>query len=203
MEEKMGSIIRLVIGVPVAAAVVLFLFLVMWSQIRPGELPASEEREPVNISITNQIEDSEIQNQRRFERPKLDAPPPPPPAIQRQNFQPQVEGVRAAAPDFGADVDIGSGFNPDRDAQPLVRVAPQGFERCIEDEGTEIVSLEFDVDPQGSVVNVRVIDSTDRCYNRYAVRAAERWKYQPKIVKGEAQPRFGVRTQIKFEVGGE
>ncbi|MCQ8185637.1 TonB family protein [Parvularcula maris] len=198
----MGSIIRTVIGVPVAAIVVLGLFLVMWSQIRPGELPESEEREPVNISITNQIEDSEIQNQRRFERPKLDAPPPPPPAIQRQNFQPQVEGVRAAAPDFGADVDIGSGFNPDRDAQPLVRVQPQGFERCIDsDSGTEIVSLEFDVDPQGNVVNVQVLETTDSCYNRYAVRAAERWKYQPKIVKGEAVPRFGVRTAIRFEIG--
>ncbi|NNU15207.1 energy transducer TonB [Parvularcula sp. ZS-1/3] len=199
----MGGIIRTVVGVPLAAVVVMGLFLLMWSQIAPGEVDLGEDKEPVNISITNQIEDSEIQNQRRFERPKLDAPPPPPPAIQRQNFQPQVEGVSAAAPDFGTDVDIGSGFNPDRDAQPLVRVNPSGFERCIDDdEGTEYVSLEFDVTPDGNVVNVRVLESSDRCYERYAIRAAERWKYQPKIVKGEAVPRRGVRTVIRFEIGG-
>ncbi|MEE4211922.1 MAG: energy transducer TonB [Parvularcula sp.] len=199
----MGGIVRTVLGVPAAALIVLGLFLVMYSLIAPGDVPLADERDPVNINITRQIEDSELINQRRFERPKLDAPPPPPPAIQRQNFQPQVEGVNAAAPDFGTDVDIGSGFNPDRDAQPLVRVNPTGFERCIDsNSGTERVSLEFDVDPSGNVVNVNVIDSTDRCYDRYAVRAAERWKYQPKIVKGEAQPRRGVRTVIVFEIGG-
>ena len=200
----MGGIVRAIIGLPVAGVVVVALFLVMWLQIRPGEIELEEGREPVNINITRQIEDSAVRNERRFERPKLDAPPPPPPAIERQNFEPQVDGVRAAAPDFGTDVDIGSGFNPDRDAQPLVRVNPSGFERCIDtDTGEERVSLEFDVDPAGNVINVEVIDSTDRCYNRYAVRAAERWKYQPKIVDGEAVPRFGVRTVIVFAIQAE
>ncbi len=200
----MGAIIRLVLGIPAAAVVVVGLFLLMWSQIRPGEVELEEDREPINIQITNQLEDSELVNQRRFERPKLDAPPPPPPAIERQNFEPQVDGVRAAAPDFGADVDISSGFNPDRDAQPLVRVSPSGFERCIDDEvGEERVRLQFDVTPEGNVVNVEVLDSTDRCYDRYAVRAAQRWKYQPKIVDGEAQPRRGVQTTIVFSIGAE
>ncbi|MEM1379203.1 MAG: TonB family protein [Pseudomonadota bacterium] len=198
----MGGIIRAIIGLPVAGVVVVGLFLLMWLQIRPGEIELEDDRDPVNINIGRQIEDSAVRNERRFERPKLDAPPPPPPAIERQNFEPQVDGVRAAAPDFGTDVDIGSGFNPDRDAQPLVRVNPSGFERCIDrDEGEERVSLEFDVDPAGNVVNVEVINSTDRCYNRYAVRAAERWKYQPKIVDGEAVPRRGVRTVIVFQIG--
>lgn len=198
----MGGIIRTVIGVPVAGFVVLFLFLAMWAQIRPKDVPLEEDKEPIKITITNQLEDSELVNQRRFERPKLDAPPPPPPAIERQNFEPQVDGVSAAAPDFGADVDIGSGFNPDRDAQPLVRVNPTGFERCIDDDaGTELVRLRFDVDPSGNVVNVEVVDSTDRCYDRYAVRAAQRWKYQPKVVEGEQVPRRGVETTIRFEIG--
>lgn len=198
----MGGIIRTIVGVPIAAVVVVGLFLLMWGQIRPKDVPPDEARGPIEINITRQIEDSQVRNERRFERPKLDAPPPPPPAIERQNFEPQVDGVRAAAPDFGTDVDINSGFNPDRDAQPLVRVQPQGFERCIEaDSGTELVRLEFDVDPSGNVVNVRVLESTDRCYDRYAVRAAERWKYQPKIVDGEAVPRRGVQTTIRFEIG--
>ncbi|GGY42710.1 energy transducer TonB family protein [Parvularcula lutaonensis] len=200
----MGGLIRTVIGVPVAGVVVLGLFLLMWAQIRPKDVPLEEDKEPIKITITNQIEDSELVNQRRFERPKLDAPPPPPPAIERQNFEPQVDGVRAAAPDFGADVDIGSGFNPDRDAQPLVRVNPTGFERCIDsDVGEERVRLRFDVDPNGNVVNVQVLDSTDRCYDRYAVRAAQRWKYQPKVLKGEQVPRRGVETTIVFSIGAE
>ncbi len=200
----MGALIRVLIGVPVAFVVVGALFLLMYGLIKVDVINLGEEKDPVSIQISRQIEDTEIRNQKRFERPELDQPPPPPPAIDRANFEPAVEGVQAAAPDFGADIDIGTAFNPDRDAQPLVRVPPQGFERCIGNRAsTEVVALAFDVTPQGQVTNVEVVDSTDTCYNRYAVRSAEKWKYQPKIVDGEQQWRRGVRTTIKFQVGSE
>lgn len=201
----MGSIFRGIIGVPVAAIIVVALFLIMYNLIRPDDLPTPEESEPVNIQLGRQIEDSDITNQRRFERPQLDQPPPPPPAINQQTFRPNVDGVQAATPTLEANVDIGSGFNPDRDAQPIVRIPPQEslFQRCIRSDEFKVerVSLEFDVTASGEVTNVRVIDSTDGCYERSAIRAAERWKYNPKIVDGEAQPRFGVRTVVVYEVG--
>ncbi|ADM09361.1 hypothetical tonB2 protein [Parvularcula bermudensis HTCC2503] len=202
----MASLLRGFVGLPLAAIVTVFLFLFMWGLIRVNELPPAEDRQQANISFTRQIQDTEIRNQKVFERPSLDQPPPPPPAINNATFQPSVEGVRAQAPSFDADVDIGSGFNPDRDAQPIVRIPPTNWERCIDDRQagtTQRVSLEFDVTPEGQVTNVNVLDSTDRCYERYATRAAERWKYNPKIVDGEAQPRFGVRTVIEFQIGSE
>ena len=195
----MGSILRLLIGIPAAVIVVGALFLVMWGLIADTEVDLGEEKDPVNISITQKLQDTEIVDQRKFERPQLDDVPPPPPAIDRANFEPTVEGVQAKAPSFEADVDVGSAFNPDRDAQPLVRVPPSGFERCLSGRGgEEVVVLEFDVTPAGQVTNVNVVNSTDSCYNRYAVRSAEKWKYQPKIVEGEQAWRRGVRTQIKF-----
>ena len=199
----MGAIVRLLIGIPAAILVVGSLFLLMFYLIS-SELVVDEKKDPVKIELGQQIEDSEIVDQRKFERPQLDAPPPPPPAITRANFQPTVDGVQARAPSFDAEVDIGTAFNPDRDAQPLVRVPPQGFERCIGNKASvETVSLQFDVTPQGQVTNVEVVDSTDSCYNRYAIRSAEKWKYQPKIVDGEQAWRRGVRTSIRFEVGAE
>ena len=200
----MGAILRLIIGIPAAIIVVGALFLVMWGLIADTEVDLGEEKDPVNISINQRLQDTEVVDQRKFERPQLDDVPPPPPAIDRANFEPTVEGVQAKAPSFEADVDVGTAFNPDRDAQPLVRVNPSGFERCIGNKaGTEVVSLEFDVTPDGRVTNVSVVDTTDSCYNRYAVRAAEKWKYNPKIVDGEQAWRRGVRTNIKFQVGSE
>ena len=200
----MGSIIRLIVGVPVAVIVVGGLFLIMAGLIK-SELNLDETKEPPRIEIGQQLKDRELTDTRKFDRPTLDEPPPPPPAIQRQNFQPSVEGVQAAPPSFDAETDIGTAFNPDRDAQPLVRVPPQGFERCLSDRGgdRETVTLEFDVTPQGTVTNVKVINSTDSCYNRYAVRSAEKWKYQPKIVDGEQAWRRGVRTNIVFQGAAE
>lgn len=203
----MASLFRGILGLPLAAVITVILFLFMYGLIKVDEIPEPPESNDVNINFSRQLQDSEVRSQKVFERPALDTPPPPPPAINQQTFTPQVDGVRAVAPTFDANVDIGSGFNPDRDAQPIVRIPPQvsDFQRCIRSDDLRIerVVLEFDVTPEGQVANVRVVDSTDSCYNRAATRAAQRWKYNPKIVDGEAQPRFGVRTTIEFQVGGE
>lgn len=196
----MGSILRLLLGVPAAIIVVGALFLLMWGLIADNEVEVGEDREPVNISINQKLQDTEIVDTRKFEKPVLDDVPPPPPAIDRANFEPSVEGVQAKAPSFEASTEIGSAFNPDRDAQPLVRVPPSGFERCLDGRaGTDTVTLQFDVTPAGQVTNVEVVGTTDSCFNRYAIRAAERYKYQPKIVEGEAAWRRGVRHNVVFQ----
>ena len=196
----MGSLLRLLIGIPAAAIVVGALFLVMWGLIADNEIDLGEDKDPVNISINQKLQDTEVVDQRKFERPQLEDVPPPPPAIDRANFEPAVEGVRAKAPSFEADVDIGSAFNPDRDAQPLVRVPPSGFERCLDGRaGTDTVTLRFDVTPAGQVTNVEVQNTTDSCFNRYAIRAAEKYKYQPKIVEGDAAWRRGVIHNVVFQ----
>lgn len=201
----MASIFRSILGLPLAAIITVGLFLLMYGLIKVDELPPPPEDNDVNINFSRELSDSEVRNQKVFERPALDQPPPPPPAINQQNFQPSVDGVAAVAPTFDANVDIGSGFNPDRDAQPIVRIPPSesDFQRCIrsDDYKVERVVLEFDVTPEGQVANVRVVDSTDRCYERAAIRSAQRWKYNPKIVDNEPQPRYGVRTTIEFQVG--
>ena len=93
---------------------------------------------------------------------------------------------------------------PDRDAQPLVRIEPQYPDRCQgRADSAESVLIEFDVTPDGSVVNPRVLESTNSCFNRTAERAVLRWKYQPKIVDGEPQPRLGVVTQFSFALAEE
>ncbi|MEM8771813.1 MAG: TonB family protein [Pseudomonadota bacterium] len=200
----MGSAIRLFIGVPGAVVVTGFLFLFMAAMIRQ-EIRLEDEQDAVNISITAQIQDTDISNASRdIERPTLDAPPPPPPAVNDPSNRPSLDSVTAAVPEINADLDIGSGFNPDRDAQPLVRIPPQYPERCQgrASDGGETVAVQFDVTPEGQVTNVSVIDSTNSCFNRAAIRAAERWKYQPKIVDNEAQWRRGVVTQFTFQLEG-
>ena len=198
----MGSAIRILVGVPVAAVVTVIIFLIMYSLISSDEISLGEVADPVQINIGRKIEDTNLQaNQAQFERPQLDQPPPPPPAINDANFKPNVDGVRAAAPQFDTNVDIGTGFNPDRDAQPLVRIPPQYPDRCQGRSGTrETVRVQFDVNPQGQTLNIQVIDTTSSCFNRAAIRAVERWKYQPKVVDGEAQSRFGVQTTFQFDL---
>ena len=200
----MGSAARLIIGFPAAAFVTGLLFLFMSAMIRQ-ELELAEDQDAININITAQIEDSDLNSARKdFQRPTLDAPPPPPPAVNDPSNRPNLDAVGAAIPEINADLNIGTGFNPDRDAQPLVRIPPQFPDRCqSRADSEEVVVVQFDVTPDGQTTNIEAIDSTNSCFNRAATRSVERWKYQPKIVDNEAQWRRGVVTQIKFQLAEE
>ncbi len=197
----MGSFARLIIGVPVAIAVTAILFLIMSGLIRQ-DVKLEEEKDSLKLNITAQIQDTDISNiNKEFKRPTLDTPPPPPPAVNDPSNRPALDGVRAAIPQLDVSLNVGSGFNPDRDAQPLVRIPPQYPERCMaRAKARENVLVEFDVAPEGTTTNIRVVDSTNSCLNSAAIRSVERWKYQPKIVDNQAQWRRGVQTNVAFEL---
>lgn len=196
----MGSAIRLVLGVPGAIIATALLFLAMAYMIKQ-DAELEEERDAVNINITQQLQDTDLSANKEFKRPTLDTPPPPPPAVTDPSNRPALDGVRAQVPQINANLNIGTGFNPDRDAQPLVRIPPQYPERCMQRaKASETVFVEFDVTPDGTTTNIKVVDTTNSCLNSAATRSVERWKYQPKIVENAAQWRRGVQTAITFEL---
>lgn len=197
----MGSFLRLFVGIPGAVIVTGGLFLFMAAMIRQ-DLRLEEPEDAVNINITAQIDDTDLANaNQEFRRPTLDAPPPPPPAVNDPSNRPALDGVRAQIPTIEANLNIGSGFNPDRDAQPLVRIQEAYPERCMaRASSSESVTVQFDVTPEGTTTNIQVIDTTNSCFNRSVTRSVQRWKYQPKIEENEAQWRRGVVTVITYEL---
>lgn len=200
----MNNVIRLITGLPGAVLVTSLIFLVLATVISTREDVQLTEDRSVNINVTRQLQDTVDQIAQDIQRPVLDQPPPPPPTVTDPSFRPQMNVQIGEIPDLsGVDLDIGTGFNPDRDAQPLVRIPPQYPQRCVNRAGDrESVLVEFDVTPEGTVVNTRVVESTNTCFNRAAMRAVERWRYNPKIVDNVARPRTGVRTVLDFELEG-
>lgn len=197
----MGSFVRLFVGIPGAIVVTILLFLVMSNLIRQN-VKLDEAKDALKLNITAQIQDTDLSNvNKEFKRPTLDTPPPPPPAVNDPSNRPALDGVRAAVPQLDVKLNVGTGFNPDRDAQPLVRIPPQYPERCMaRAKARENVLVEFDVTPEGTTTNIRVVDSTNSCLNSAAMRSVERWKYQPKVVDNQAQWRRGVQTNVAFEL---
>ena len=199
----MSSIIRLFTGLPGAILITSVLFLLLATVIQQRQDVDLSDAQAVQINVLRQLEDRTDQRPEDFQRPVLDQPPPPPPMVTDPSFRPSMAVEMGALPDFSAtNVDIGTGFNPDRDAQPLVRIPPQYPSQCQRTaRDRETVVVEFDVTPEGSVINARVIETTNACFNRAAMRAVERWRYAPRIIDGQSQPRFGVRTALDFDLG--
>ena len=82
----------------------------------------------------------------------------------------------------------------------IVRVAPEYPPPARSRNLEGYVIVEFDVMTDGSVANVRVIESTSALFERSALKAAERFRYKAQVVEGVAQVSTGVRTMISFRL---
>ena len=92
--------------------------------------------------------------------------------------------------------------SPDHDTRPLVRIPPRNDENCTPQFGeTVVVTIEFDVNPEGTTENISIVDSTSTnlCFSRAAYQAVTRWKYQPKVISNKTRWRRGVVTRIAFQ----
>ena len=89
----------------------------------------------------------------------------------------------------------------DTDVVPLVRVNPQYPERAAMRGVEGWVEVEFTIGRAGGVEDARVVRSEpSSIFNRAALRAIRKWKYNPKIEEGTAIERPGVRVRLKFEL---
>lgn len=96
----------------------------------------------------------------------------------------------------------GGGAAQGSDEMPLVRVEPQ-FPREALSQGIEQgwVRIQFDLNPDGTVSDARVVDSSPRdVFDLAARRAVLKWKYRPKIVKGKGVKRTGLKVQLDFKM---
>jgi periplasmic protein TonB len=203
----MQTIVRLVVGIPVAALVTFLLFTLMQTLIFTDEVPLEDAGDDLTFEINPEVEeinartrDTSIDDVSRVD------PPPPPPQIERQAADLPTESLSTivgSIPEFDAP-QLNSGnvsFNvSDRNAQPLVRIPPQYPPRAAERgiEGT--CSMRFDVTPDGTPTNVVATNCTSSMFERASIRSVERWRYSPKVENGVPVARRGVETDIEFRL---
>ena len=89
----------------------------------------------------------------------------------------------------------------DRSAAPLVRVEPRYPIDAARDGITGWVRLGFTIDETGSVTDITVLAAEPGAiFNREAIRALRRWKYQPQIVNGTAIKQLNMQVQLDFSL---
>ena len=110
----------------------------------------------------------------------------------------------------GMDMDMGMGtgnnFSADGEYMPIVAVAPE-YPRRAAQRGLEgFVTVRFTVTTNGSTRDIEVVDAVDTegretsIFNRSAIRAAERFKFRPRVVDGEPTEVAGVSYRFVFEL---
>jgi protein TonB len=96
---------------------------------------------------------------------------------------------------------FGGGMS-DRGALPLVRVEPQYPPQAAKRGLEGWVQLRFTVTTAGSVDDVAVVKSSNAVFERAAVEAVRKWKYEPQMRSGTAVATTGVNVILRFKMDG-
>ena len=89
----------------------------------------------------------------------------------------------------------------DSNALAIVQIAPVYPTRALTNGIEGYVVIEFDLDENGQVINPRVLyGEPPGVFDRAAVNALQRWRYNPKVVNGKPVRMYGLRQQLTFEI---
>lgn len=201
-----NPLVRIVVGIPVAALVTWLLYVFMMTAITPNEIVLNEEEQRTLETITPQQDSTEVRLRQRSKANKLDAAnkPPPPPKLSSAKSQidlptPSIQG--AAPTELNFDRVQSLAIDPvaisDRDAQPIRPPAPSYPQRAAERGVEGSCDVRFDVDTRGRPYNVSAT-CTDNIFKREAERAVNRVEFAPKIIRGQAAERRNVVYPLEF-----
>lgn len=205
----MGTAVRWIIGVPLAALFTLGLFMLMRALIA-DEFKPQDKLETASFEINPKVEDIKVvKRETKVDRVKKVITPPPPPMIERAKADKPTESIASlegAVPEFEAPKIDRQNFKiavSDRDAQPLVRIPPVFPPRFMQGNNSGYCRMRFDVSPEGQPFNVVAATCTSSQLERASVKNVQKWKYNPKIVDGRPVSRSGVETKIQFDLEDE
>lgn len=87
-------------------------------------------------------------------------------------------------------------------AKPLNRRPPNYPAACLpapgEEKEPQTVTISFGVTNQGLPENVRVLESSDPCFEEAAIAAVRSWKYEPRRANGRPQAQEDLETTFTF-----
>ncbi len=198
-------IARYILATTFALLITFALFWGMQALIATGENPTdgSIQGRKVEIGEVRQAQDLE-QKIRKPDKPEDTDTPPETPEMDMDTSVDNVNtGIEIGMAPVAAVVSVGGtgGFAAsDGDYLPIVKVAPIYPRRAAERGLSGYVIVEFTVTKLGTVVDAKVIESTNSVFNRAALKAALKFKYKPKVVDGEPIDVAGVLHKISFEM---
>lgn len=181
------------------------LFFLMQALIAMQPGAASEPREPwiLNVVRVKQPEELKTMEFEPIDKALKDPPPVAPRPVDSQGGD-TVISLPPIAPPLPADRRSGTVFRIN-DGPPIaiVRVQPV-YPAVAEARGLEgWVLVEFDVQPDGGVANAFIVESSNRIFEKAALRATYRFRFKPRVVDGVPQRTVGVQNLFRFEISDE
>lgn len=190
-----------------ATSVVVFtLFWIMQYLIQSASMDLDKSR-TLKLPDFVRIQQNETLDRREpppEKPPQPDEPPPEPPPPSMDDITPEAQSMAVSAAPISANISLdasGFGLAPsDGEYLPIVKVQPIYPRRALSRGVEGYVIVEFTVTKQGTTKDVRVVESSSSMFDDAAVKAAQKFKYKPRVVDGEPIEVPGVQNKITFEI---
>ncbi|MEY2907902.1 MAG: hypothetical protein RLZZ602_425 [Pseudomonadota bacterium] len=198
----MGSSIRVVIGGLLAVPVAIGLFYIMQALVdREYQQEATKARKIADIVVPDKVIET---NLKEVKPEKVEDPEEPPPDLDPIKFDTDVDmGVVNNAPTASISLNLSASGMSSGDGEylPIVKVAPI-YPRRAQTRGiTGYCIVEYTVTKTGSIRDPQAIDCQPQgIFDIASVKAAEKFKYKPRVVDGEPIEVAGVQNKFTFEL---
>ncbi|MEZ8782656.1 energy transducer TonB [Vibrio splendidus] len=203
--------IRLFLALPLAGALGLALFSFMAWMVDNGHQRSPDNSETLSFNMVMVEQEQEVQRRQRAVPEQPEMPEPPPEAQTSQShaevtplnsmsslpsldLNTSIDGLAINAPTF-------SDFGSNQQAMPLYRVEPRYPAKALKRGAEGHVIMSFTIDETGRPIDIQVTDANPRrMFEREAMRALKKWKYQPKVVDGKAIAQVGQTVKLEFKL---
>ncbi|HIF9444786.1 TPA: energy transducer TonB [Photobacterium damselae] len=215
--------LRVLMAFPLAILLAGGLFTFMAWMVDNGSRQEPESTSPLSFNMVMVEQESEVQRRQRVVPPKPEAPKPPPQVMPSQSkptsvstlpvasisalgLDTSISGIAVSAPKFGkieGSANLGAGINvgSNQQAMPLYRVEPRYPARALKQGAEGYVVLQFTIDTQGRPSDISVVEAKPRrLFERDAMRALRKWKYQAKVIDGQAVEQPGQTVKLEFKI---
>jgi protein TonB len=198
----MGSLQRVILGGLLAVPVAIGLFYLMQALVdRDYEQQDTKARKIADIVVPDKVIET---NLKEVKPEKVEDPEEPPPDLEPIDFDTDIDmNVANTAPTTGINLKLSSSGMSSGDGEylPIVKVAPI-YPRRAQTRGISgYCIVEYTVTKTGSIRDPQAVDcQPSGIFESASVRAAEKFKYKPRVVDGEPIEVAGVQNKFTYEL---
>ena len=198
----MGSSARVGVGGLLAVPVAIGLFYLMQALVdRDYKQEETKARKIADIVVPDKVIET---NLKEVKPEKVEDPEEPPPDLEPIDFDTDIDmNVANTAPTTGINLKLSSSGMSSGDGEylPIVKVAPI-YPRRAQTRGISgYCIVEYTVTKTGSIRDPQPVDcQPSGIFESASVKAAEKFKYKPRVVDGEPIEVAGVQNKFTYEL---
>ncbi|EPM4286194.1 energy transducer TonB [Vibrio alginolyticus] len=202
---------RLLLALPASLLISVSLFSFMAWMVDKGNQRAPEASEAVRFDMVMVENEADVQRRQRSVPEQPEPPQAPEPMdlsqadtqmepmsqmtpVSALGLNTALEGIAISAPNL-------KGTMGNQQALPLYRVDPRYPSKALKRRVEGYVIMRFTIDATGRPKDIEVIEAEpERMFEREAIRALKKWKYQPKVEDGVSIEQFGQTSKVEFKL---